>query len=208
MDYHYAMRNLSSEDCLQLRNEVRRTIPLVEALSTSVGETQVASGLWRFFSGRYPKGGVAQWNSSAAWKHEWEGALLKFHAFGEDLFGNQLVLRSGFENVYLWNHEDGSMADLLLDAATLLETVVQSGLDWIDFYKDGSLTIAQTRLMDVPTECHLHWTTPLILGGNVSVENTTVVERSMHLVGHAKLWMQVRGCEPGTIVVPRRKPSE
>jgi len=201
------MRNLSSEDCLQLRDGLSRTIPLSEALSTSVGETHADGGLWRFFSAHYPKGGVAEWNSSAAWKREWGFAPSLFYAFGEDLFGNQLVLRHGFENVHLWNHEDGSQADLLLDASTLLETVVQSGLDWIDIYKDGSLKIAQTRLMDVPVECHLHWTTLLMLGGKVSVGNTTVVERSMHLVGHAKLWIQLRGCDPGTIVVPTRKPN-
>lgn len=201
------MTNLSSEHCIQLRNELSRTIPLAEALATSVGGTQVAGGLWRFFSAHYPKGGVAEWNSSAEWKREWGFASSLFHTFGEDLFGNQVILRPGFENVHLWNHEDGSVADLLLDAATLLESVVQGGLDWIDFYNDGSLVIAQTRLKDVSTECHLHWTTPLILGGNVGVENTTVVERSIHLVGHAKLWMQVRGYDPGTIVVPARKPN-
>jgi hypothetical protein len=199
------MRNLSSEDCIQLRSELSRTTPLAEALVTCVGGTQVAGGLWRFFSAYHPKDGVTDWNSSAAWKREWGFAPSLFHAFGEDLFGNQLILRPGFENVHLWNHEDGSVADLLLDAATLLEAVVQGSLDWIDFYNDGSLTIAQTRLKDVPAECHLHWTTPLILGGNVGVENTTVVERSMHLVGHAKLWMQVRGCDPSTIVVSARK---
>jgi hypothetical protein len=202
------MRNLSSEGCLRLCDELNRKIPLAEALSTSVGGIHAAGGLWRFFSAHYPKGGFAEWNSNAAWKREWGFAPSPFHAFGEDLFGNQLILRPGFENVHLWNHEDGSVADLLLDAATLLEAVVQNGLGWIDFYSDGSLKIAQTRLMDVPAECHLHWTTPLILGGNVSVENTTVVERSMHLVGHAKLWMRLRGCDPGTIVVPVRKPKE
>jgi hypothetical protein len=112
------MRNLSSEDCFQLRNELSRTIQLGEALSASVGETQVAGGLWRFFSAHYPKDGVTEWNSSAAWKREWGFAPLLFHAFGEDLFGNQLILRPGFENVHLWNHEDGSVADLLLGAAT------------------------------------------------------------------------------------------
>jgi hypothetical protein len=207
MDYNKAMRNLLLEDCLRLRDELRMSIPMAEALSKSVGETQVMDGVWRFFSTHYPKGGVNEWNSSAEWKREWEFSPTLYHAFGEDLFGNQLILRSNFENVYLWNHEDGSVVDLLLDPATLLEAVAQSGINWIDFYNDGSLKIAQARLMDVPAECHLHWTTPLILGGKVNVENTTVVERSMHLVGHAKLWRQLRGCSPGTIIIPTRKPN-
>lgn len=201
------MRNLSSQDCLQLRHELSGAIPLADALSKSVGETQAGGGVWRFFSARYPNGGVAEWNSTVTWKLEWEFTSTLVHAFGEDLFGNQLILRPDFENVHLWNHEDGSVVDLLLDPVTLLETVVQSGLDWIDFYNDGSLKIAEARLMDVPTECHLHWTTPLILGGKLSVENTSVVERSMHLVGHAKLWRQLRGCDSGTVVVPARKPN-
>jgi len=43
--------------------------------------------------------------------------------------------------------------------------------------------------------------------GQVGAENTSVVERTMHLVGHAKLWKQLRGSNPGTIVMPTRKPN-
>lgn len=201
------MKSVSTQDCLQLRRELSNAIPLVDALSKNIGEAQIAGGLWRFFSARYPNGGVGEWNLSPTWKREWELPPTLFHAFGEDLFGNQLVVRPGVESVDLWNHENGSVVDLLLDPATLLETIVQSGLDWIDFYNDGSLKIAERRLMDVPSECHLHWTTPLILGGQVSTDNTSVVERSMHLVGHAKLWRQLRGCDPGTVIIPTRKPN-
>jgi hypothetical protein len=164
-------------------------------------------GFWRFFSAQYPDGGVGRWNSDQAWKQEWGLEPALFHAFGEDLFGNQLVLRPGVESAQLWNHENGNSVDLLLDPVTLLETVVQSGVDWIDFYQDGSLKTGESRVMDVPPECHLHWTTPLILGGKVGVENTSVVERSTHLAGHAKLWLRLRGCEPGTIILPKGKPK-
>jgi hypothetical protein len=207
MDYPKTMRNLSSQDCLKLRHELDSAIPLAEALSNSLGETQAGGGIWRFFSAHFPDGGVVGWNSSAAWKREWAIAPELFLSFGEDLLGNQLIIRPGFQNVHLWNHEDGSVVDLLLDPATLIEAVMESGLSWIDFYNDGSLKIAEARLIDVPIECHLHWTTPLILGGKVSLENTSVVERSMHLLGHAKLWRQVRGCDPGTVIVPTRKPN-
>jgi hypothetical protein len=186
------IRSLSSQDFRQLRRELSGAVPLADALSRCVGEAQVGGGIWRLFSARYPNGGVSEWNSTAAWKPEWELTPAQFHAFGEDLFGNQLILRPYFENALLWNHEDGSVADLLFDPATLLETIVQSGLDWIDFYNDGSLKVAEARIKDVPPECHLHWTTPLILGGKVTVENTSVVERSIHLVGHGKLWRQLR----------------
>ena len=198
------MRNLSCDDCLRLRCDLNSAIPREEALSKCIGGAQVA-GVWRLFSADYPKGGVTSWNSAAAWKQEWELAPTLFHSFGEDLFGNQLILLPSVENAYLWNHENAQVFDLLLDPVTLLETVLESGLDWIDFYNDGSLTIARCRLMDVPPQCHLHWTNPLILGGAVTVDNTCIVERSMHLVGHAKLWREVRGREPGTIIVPTRK---
>jgi hypothetical protein len=201
------MRNTCAQDCLRLRQELGASVPLHDVLPRVIGETQVGGGLWRFFSERYPDGGVIRWNSDSSWKQEWKLQPTQFYSFGEDLFGNQLVIQSGVENVHLWNHEDGSIIDLLLDPVTLLETSVESGIEWIDFYGDGSLKIAERRIMDVPAECHLHWTTPLILGGHVSTENTSVVERNMHLVGHAKLWARLRGCDPGTIVVPTRKPQ-
>jgi hypothetical protein len=201
------MRELSAHDCVQLRRELSVAVPLTDALPKNIGETQIGGGLWRFFSPRYPSGGVAKWNSDSGWKLEWQLHPMQFYAFGEDLFGNQLIVQPNIETVYLWNHENGNVADLLLDPPTLLETVVESGLNWIDFYNDGSLKLAEDRLMDVPGECHLHWTTPLILGGQVSTANTSVVERTMHLVGHAKLWKRISGCDPGTIIIPARKPK-
>jgi hypothetical protein len=201
------MRSIFIHDCLQLRRDLSDSIPLEVALSKRIGGAQIADGIWRFFSANYPIGGVAEWNLNSAWKREWELSPQVFHSFGEDLFGNQLIVQPGVQSVHLWNHENGSVIDLLLDPATLLETIVQSGLDWIDFYNDGSLKIAEKRLLDVSPECHLHWTTPLILGGKVGLANTSVVERSMHLVGHAKLWKQLCSRDPGTIIIPTRKPT-
>jgi hypothetical protein len=186
------MRIVSAKDCSRLRQELNGSVCLRDALPKVIGETQSRGGLWRFFSAGYPDGGIFQWNSHSSWKQEWKLEPTQIYAFGEDLFGNQLIIRPSVVNVHLWNHEDGSIVDLLLDPATLLETIIESGIEWIDFYGDGSLKIAERRIMDVPSECHLHWTTPLVLGGQVSIENTSVVERSMHLVGHAKLWAQLR----------------
>jgi hypothetical protein len=148
-----------------------------------------------------------EWNSSSAWRREWAIPLGFFHAFGEDIFGNQLVIRSDTENVFLWNHENGSLIDLLVDPGTLLEVVLKNGLSWIDFYTDDSLKIAEAKLREVPLDYHLHWTAPLILGGRVNADNTSIVDRSKHLVGHAQLWRQIRGLDPGTIIIPTRKPT-
>lgn len=199
------MRDISAKDCTRLRQELSGTVSLQDALPRIIGETQVGGGLWRFFSTRYPDGGIAQWNSMSTWMQEWRVEPTQLYAIGEDLFGNQLIVRPGSENVHLWNHENGSVVDLLLAPMTLLETIVESGIDWIDFYGNGALEIAVRRLMDVPLECHLHWTTPLIMGGQVGVENTSVIERSMHLIGHAKLWAQLCGLDLGNSIVPTRK---
>jgi hypothetical protein len=206
LGYNFVMRIVSAEDCVRLRQEVTDPVSLVDAMGRIVGGAQLADGLWRVYSDGYPNGGVSKWNSDSSWKREWQLGPTQFYAFGEDLFGNQLIVMPDIENVRIWNHENGDLVDLLLDPLTLLETVVQSGIDWIDFYADGSPNVAKRKSVDVPVECHLHWTTPLILGGQVSPENTSVVERNMHLIGHAKLWAQLRDCDPGTIVVPNRKP--
>ena len=76
-------------------------------------------------------------------------------------------------------------------------------IDWIDFYSDGSLQIARGFGV-VPEDSHLHWTTPLVLGGSVNLANLGIVPRDKHHVGHAKLWAQVSGLPPGTEVVTRR----
>src|SRR6266446_2801545 len=146
------MRNVSAQDYQRLRRELSELVSLSDALPRAIGDAQVAGGTWRFFSAQYPKGGVAEWNLHSAWKREWKLEPTQFYAFGEDLFGNQLIAQPGVENVHLWNHENGDAVDLLLDPATLLETVVQSGVGWIDFYGDGSLKIAEKRVTDVPTE--------------------------------------------------------
>lgn len=197
------MKNLSEPDCMQLRQ--LGNVPLPEALAKALADFQVEEGLWRFFSDQYPNGGVACWNEDFSWLAEWGIPSKRLYAFGEDIFGNQLIIQPTSENTFLWNHENGDLFDLLLDPVVLLETVASSGLDWIDFYNDGSLSVARKKLMDVPVDCHLHWTTPLILGGKVTEDNVSVVERVMHLKGHAKLWRQLRGREPGTSVIVKPK---
>ena len=157
-------------------------------LPASVGNTVASEGLWRFFSDTFPPRGVHWWNNSSGWKEHWKPFLpAGLFSFGEDIFGNQLVIIPNQANVFLWNHEDGGFADLLLAPAELLSTVAESGIDWIDFYGNGSLEVARSYRR-IPDDSHLHWTTPLILGGTVGLENLSVVERERHLVGHAKLW--------------------
>jgi hypothetical protein len=197
-------RNLTPYDDFSQLRKLVEAMPLSEALAVVLAEQHAADGLWRFFSNQYPNGGVAKWNEASSWKSNWEIHSQQFSAFGEDMFGNQLVIQTCSVNTFLWNHENGELVDLLLDPVTLIETVCQSGIDWIDFYNDGSLKVAREKLLDVPLECHLHWTTPLILGGQVNIGNTSTVERAMHLRGHAKLWKQVAGVAPGTSVIIKK----
>lgn len=189
-------KNLAALKSMLLNESLRTALP------KSVGGCSVVGGFWRVFSERYPEtGGIIRWNSKELWRQAWPGLPTETFFFGEDIFGNQLTLVPGHENVFLWNHENGDLADLLLDPTTLFETVLQSGLDWIDFYTPEMLAVGRARLLDVPENCHLHWTQPLILAGPVAMSNTTVLDAVSHLKFHGELWLKLRDLPPGTEVV-------
>lgn len=195
------MIELSTKHVRLLEGGTAGGTALEAALPAFVGNTVAGGGHWRLFSDTFPPRGVRWWNESSAWKEHWKSVLpTRLFSFGEDVFGNQLVIVPGKENVFLWSHEDGAFVDLLLAPAELLSTVVESGIDWIDFYGNGSLEVVRNYERNTPDDSHLHWTTPLVLGGAVGLENLSIVERERHLVGHAKLWFQVQGLEPGTPV--------
>lgn len=178
------------------------TVPSI-AFPESVGETTLCGGVWRLYSNVWPRGGITAWNKGSEWKNQWQSFLPSdVFAFGEDVFGNQLFFVNGFENALLWNHENSDCFDLLLKPCELLMTVLKNGADWIDFYADGSLSVAK-EYGSVPKEMHLHWTTPLVLGGEVTRENLSLAQRESHLVGHAKLWSQLAVLPPGTEIKPR-----
>ena len=171
------------------------------AITRSVGGAVVEQGLWRFFSTHEPSpGGVSAWNMNA-WHCAWSTMRPDLYFFGEDAFGNQLASIPGNPNAYIWSHESGELTDMELDLLSAIDSVATHGLDWIDFYGDGSLGVARQLLGLIEWGSHLHWTTPLILGGAISVENISVVERSAHLIGHGQLWTQVGDLPPGTDVV-------
>ena len=198
------MIELSANHVRRLEEGMVGGMPLEAALPASIGNTVTGAGLWRFFSDTFPPRGIRWWNNSSGWREHWKPFLpAGLFSFGEDVFGNQLVVISSQVSVFLWNHEDGGLVDLLLAPIELLSTVTESGLDWIDFYGNGSLEVARNHSR-IPDDSHLHWTTPLILGGTVSLQNLSIVEREKHLVGHAKLWMQVRGLEPGSTIHVKR----
>lgn len=194
------MKEVKSEIVERLRAEMA-AIGQRQALSQLLGDLTVAGGLWRFFSPHK----ASRWNSPEVWRHSWSSLPADLYFFGEDLWGNQLTLKPGSESVWLWNHENGELVDLLLDPVTLLETVIQSGIEWIDFYTPEMLTVGRAKLLDVPEDCHLHWTQPLILGGTVNNANTSVVEGAMHLRGHGDLSAQLNGLPLGTQVVVKQK---
>jgi len=175
----------------------------LEAVVSIVGDRTLGAGAWRFFGQQFPEGGIAAWNSpAAAWRLEWGESLLGLLTFGEDVFGNQLLFSPGAGPVRIWMHENGEVVNTELDLATIAEAAMQNGLGWLDPYADGSLDAAADFGLPAPTN-HLHWQTPLVLGGSVEVANLTLVEREAHLMGHAKLWARIGGLPPGTHVVVR-----
>lgn len=194
------MRVFDTSIVQTLRRELAVMQPR-EVLPRELGGGSVAGGLWRFFS----QEDVTVWNSSESWRGAWPGLSAELFFFGEDLWGNQLTLKPRSENVWLWNHENGEMVDLMLDPATLLETVMQSGIDWIDFYTPQMLAVGRSRLLDVPEKCHLHWTQPLIMGGSVATANTSVVSSATHLKGHGALWAQLSGLPTGAEIIIKPK---
>lgn len=160
------------------------------AVATTIGGTQLGEGVWRFYSESWPEGGIYGWNSEdSKWRSHWNRFLPSgCVSFGEDVFGNQLLF--GGDNVTLWNHENGELSDLFVDPCELLRTVLSSGLGWIDFYSDETLSLAYQ--VGLPSSgMHLHWITPLMLGGSVARENLVPIDRDAHLIGHAKLWLQI-----------------
>jgi hypothetical protein len=202
-----AMTEIGTTHLRRLREQIETGLSLEKALPASIGNTVVSGGLWRFFSDTFPPRGIHQWNESSGWREHWKQFLpAGLFSFGEDVFGNQLIVVSDEENACLWNHEDGSLVDLLLAPFELLSTVAESGIGWIDFYKNGSLEIAH-KYGEVPDNSQLHWVTPLVLGGLVTLENLSVIDREKHLIGHAKLWSRVQDLEPGA-TIHAKEPAE
>lgn len=198
------MISLSSEHIAALRAQLDRGIAPNKGLPSALGATQTADGLWRFYSDSWPGQGIGWWNSESPWRLHWGRFLpLGLFSFAEDVFGNQLVNIAGRSEVYLLNHENAECHSLYVNPGELLSTVTGSGIDWIDFYSDGSLQVARGFGV-VPEDSHLHWTTPLVFGGSVNLANLSIVPRDKHHVGHAKLWAQVSGLPPGTEVATRR----
>lgn len=197
------MKEMGRKQCGELRSLVANGIPTSVAILKAAGGMQLGHGVWRLFSEHFPKGGCIAWNNDSQWKPAWAIEPGSFHAFGEDVFGNQLIVSQAFAEAGFWNHETGEVASFPLEVADLFEAVIQNGLAWLDQYHPQALRIAMNRVAHLDSDCHLHWTVPLALGGTVADSNVSVVERLPHLVGHAKLWAQIAGLDEGDSVVLR-----
>ena len=186
------MNVLSREHVAALRARLDRAVALSDALPTALANVRTSDGCWwRFYSGTWPGQGVGWWNSASPWKVHWQRFLPRgLFSFAEDVFGKQLVVIAGREEAFLLDHENAECHTLYVSPVELLPSVADSGIGWIDFYANGSLKVVR-EFGAVPEDGHLHWTTPLFLGGAVARDNVTLVPRDPHHVGHAKLWAQV-----------------
>jgi hypothetical protein len=96
------MTPLLAEHVATLNELTLEGMVATRALPRSVGGTQACEGLWRFFSDSWPVGGAEAWNSTSSWKTAWQPYLPQgLFSFGEDVFGNQLVVVNRRENVFL-----------------------------------------------------------------------------------------------------------
>lgn len=171
---------------------------VVQRLCVTIGESTLAGGVWRLYGQRWPLGGFVEWNTTGPWRKCWEPSLaVGLRSFGEDVFGNQLVLLDGKDEVLLWDHETAATYDLLLPPFHLLRVVSTHGVSWIDSYTDQILAVADAA-PNLDRDSHLHWITPLFLGGEATQENTSVEDRCSHLEFHATLWRSLEGLPPGT----------
>lgn len=198
------MSPLTREQVDALKEKPSKTPLDPPRIPSVLGGGTICDGLWRLYSDDWPDGGANHWNDESGWAKAWDGYLSQGRfSFGEDVFGNQLLAIPGETNALLWNHENGDLFNLLVNPIELIETVFENGIDWIDFYEDGQLTIAR-QLLPIPLDMHLHWATPLIAGGTVDESNTALIARVSHLVGHAKLWSQVANLPTGSAIIPEQ----
>lgn len=190
------MELLTDKEIAKIKTIIPNEPSIVSSLPTIIGGLGVAQGLWRFFSPIHPSCSINVWNEE--WCKAWGIQGNNLFVFGEDVFGNQLLITLGQSTVYLCDHENGSCHDLELDVSNLLESVTEHGLDWIDFYSNGSLRVPQDLRASLTWEQHLHWIHPLILGGATTPNNILIIDRFRHLHGHVKLWNQVSHLPPDT----------
>jgi hypothetical protein len=201
------MISLSVDHVAALRAYLGQGMPISDALPLALGYTQTIDSVWRCYSGSWPGQGIAWWNTESPWRLQWVRFLPQgLFSFAEDVFGNQLVIVTGRSEAYILDHETSECHSLHVAPVDLLSTVMDFGLDWIDFYADGSLQVAR-EFGVIPEDSHLHWNQPLILGGAVNCTNVSVVPRDQHHVGHAKLWTQISGLPPGTAIVVSPDPK-
>jgi hypothetical protein len=164
----------------------------LQAFSKAFGDKTLGNGFWRFYSDSWPAEGISNWNTDSPWMKEWNSLLQSgILYFGEDVFGNQICSNLEMTNTFIWNHEDGQLIELLVSPVELLQTAISHGLGWIDFYAGGYFASAESHLPGLNSDTHLHWTHPLIFGGQPIPQNVTLLPRLSHLIGHAKL---VRQC--------------
>lgn len=165
------------------------------ALAETIGGRDVCGGFWRFYSTSWPVGGAHQWNVfiQETWREFLPPGLW---SFGEDILGNQLVLMPDDPYVFLWNHENGELNDLSVGPFDLLSCVIENGVAWVDFYHGEQFEVCKC-LAPFSRDMHLHWVTPLVLGGAINVQNLQSLERDLHIKGHAELWSQIYDLPPG-----------
>jgi hypothetical protein len=184
---------------LQLRELLESGEPIADALLAVGGRHVLFANAWRIFSSNFPAGGPEAVNA-APWRQLWR--VPAFHPFGEDVFGNVLVLMPGLPNAHLVDHECGDVHDLQLDPVTLIEVCATDGIGWLDPYASGALEVAEAEVGTLLPDHHLHWVTPLILGGKPERGNVIALPRGQHMRGHAELWKQIRDLPPGARAVP------
>jgi len=80
---------------------------------------------------------------------------------------------------------------------------VEAGANGLDELPRGGARVPASEGVDLSPESHLHWVTPLFLGGAPQRSNLVTLPREQHMRGHAELWRQIGHLPPGARVIVR-----
>lgn len=138
---------------------------------------------------------IDQWNAPGLWRDEYHGAADNLLFFAEDAFGYQFCI--GESGIFLFDPEDAS-----------IERIADNMEEWAlrileDYNQLAGYPLAhewQEEHGGLPENHRLMFITPLILGGEVTVENLGVVDSVELMRGRAHIYNQIKDLPDGSVI--------
>lgn len=138
---------------------------------------------------------LEQWNADDLWRCEYQGAADNLMFFAQDAFGFQFCI--GDEGILQFNPEDASTEYIASDiedwASKML--VDYDGLTGYSLAHDW-----QSRHRRLENAERLPFTIPLVLGGEVSVDNIAAVNAVEAMRARGYIYRQIRDLPDGATI--------